>query len=379
MRVALVYDRSVAGRRYESAEAETGLLTAFLSFVDAGRIDGLAEKEILARGESRRHLVRALLDDPGARTTRPALTAADGEFCHVVRDLSDLRPAELRRALAGLLAEGRPPPRCLAHSLFFNAELRADDTAILRQLAGSEDPQSVLALVRHLVNVGRFSEALTLCAYIPDGQLRGEVERAVISSRQVASLGLPAPQTSKAVFAALVQRSGAERLLFGSLLAAQAAPEFWAEHAAAIEAFLATASSDATSATLRDMWARQILARGGYAIAARVWAKAPSLRPAPEFVAAYFFLRDDQPAVDGPNHGSLNGLSLGLRRLAAVARAVRLPDGQSREVSALFRALLDSYPGRGREPRLGTLDAAFLAVAAARVEALAAAGSGRTR
>ena len=376
IQVALIYERDVTRRLYETTENDRALLIVLLGFIEPGIADSIASPAARSLIETRRNLVRAV-SNPGASVAPLGGGVTGSEFCRALRDLSDLRPLDVRQSLGKLLPDGGAPPSCLAHSLFFNAELRSEDAAILRQVAGAGDNQGLLALVRHLTNIGRYAEALALCVHITDGGLRSEAERAVISSRQVASLGLPPADTSKAIFSALLQRSGAERLVLGSLLATQAAPEFWAEQAAAVEAFLATAPPDDISATLRDMWSRQILTSGGYAAALRVWAKAPSLKPAADFIAAYFFLREDQPEIDGPRHATLDTLPMALRRLAVVARAIRLRKEKPRETNGLFHALLDSYAGQVRTPTLSALDAAFVAAAATQIESAASASRSR--
>lgn len=377
IRIALVYERSVIGRQYTAAPTDGDLLTVFLPFVEpeiAGRFTAGGAQ---ARAEPRRRLIRALIAAPDATGERRLDGPADEEFCRTLRDVSDLRPADVRRSLGVVLADNVAPP-CLAHSLFFNTEIRAEDTALLRQLGSAADAEAVGALVRQLVNVGRFAEALALGAHIRDGELRDQVERAVVSARQLTSLKLPRGETSRAILDAVFRRAGTERLVFGSLLAAQATAEFWVEHAGAVQGFLAAVPPDDGAAVLRDIWSRQVLARGGYAMAARVWSAAPSLMPAPDFLAAFFFLREDTPAITGPSDRQLGGISLSLRRLATAARLSRLPPEQSRDIAALFRALLDSYPGQARQ-RLSALDAGFLAVAAARTESALAAGNGKTR
>ena len=373
IRVALIYERSVTGRRYDVAPADAELLATFLSFVEPGIAARFGAGTAQARAEPRRRLVRALVE-PGSMGERRLDGVPDDEFCRAVRDVSDLRPASIRHSL-GLLLADRTPPSCLAHSLFFNTEIRAEDTAILRQLGGGGTPQTVMALVRQLVNIGRFAEALALAAHIRDGEQRNQVERAVVSARQLTSLKLQRPETSKAILDAILRRTGTEREIFGSLLAAQASAEFWLEHAAAIQGFLTTVPPDGDAAHLRDIWSRQVLARGGYVMAARVWAAAPSLMPAPEFLAAFFYLRDDVPEVTGPSDKQLGGISASLGRLATTARLSRLPPERVRDIAILFRALLDSYAGQSRPPRLTALDAGFLAAAAARVEAPGAPGA----
>lgn len=125
---------------------------------------------------------------------------------------------------------------------------------------------------------------------------------------------------------------------------------------------------------MRDVWSRQMLARGGYELAVRGWTAAPELMPTQDFLAAFFFLREDAPAITGPSDRKLGVISLSLRRLATAARLSRLPSQQSRTVVDLFRALLDSYPSPNRQ-RLSALDAGFLAVAAERVELSLVAGN----
>lgn len=375
IRVALIYDRSVVGRRYEAPAQETELLTAFLSFVDSDAADQFTS----AGAATRRRLVRTLLETPANGSPQMPERMTDEEFCRTVHDLSDLRPAQMRRSLGPLLADGAQRPACLVQSLFFNTEIRAEDTAVLREIGKSGDSQAVTALVRQLVTVGRSAEALALAAQIRDSQLRAEVERAVVSSRQLTSLKLPRAETSTALFDAILRQTGAERLVYGALLATQAAPEFWMDHASAIHGFLSAAPSDGMVAALREIWSRQVLARAGYSHGARVWTVAPSLMPAPGFIAAFLFLRDDVPAISGPGDQQLGTIPAALRRLATVARLVRLPGAQLREAAGLFRALLDSYPAQSGRARLTALDAGFLAVAAARIERASQNSSGPTR
>jgi hypothetical protein len=374
IRLALVYERSVVGRRYDVASSDSELLISFMSFVEPSIAGQVIAGGAQARSETRRRLILALSAASGTSGDRRIDGVTDDDLCRTVRDFSDLRPADIRQSLGLILASSAGAPPCLAQSLFFNTQIRAEDTAILGQLGRTGDPQAVTALVRQLVNVGRFAEALGLGVHIRDDNLRSQVERAIISARQLTSLKLTDAETSRAILDAVFRRAGTERLVFGSLLAVQAAPEFWVENAGAIRGFLATIAADDGAAILRDVWSRQMLARGGYELAVRAWTAAPELIPTQDFLAAFFFLREDSPAITGPSDRKLGVISLTLRRLATAARLSRLTSQQSRAVLDLFRALLDSYPSPNRQ-RLSALDAGFLAVAAERVELSLVAGN----
>lgn len=373
IRVALVYERSVVGRRYDIATSDSELLISFMSFAEPSIAGHFVAGATQARSEARRRLIAALSAASGTSGGRID-GVTDDDLCRTVRDFSDLRPADIRQSLGLILANSAGAPPCLAQSLFFNTQIRAEDTAILGQLGRTGDPQAVMALVRQLVNVGRFAEALGLGVHIRDDNLRSQVERAIISARQLTSLKLTDAETSRAIMDAVFRRAGTERLVFGSLLAVQAAPEFWVENAGAIQGFLAATPADDGAVILRDVWSRQMLARGGYELAVRAWTAAPELMPTQDFLAAFFFLREDAPAITGPSDRKLGVISLSLRRLATAARLSRLPSHQSRTVVDLFRALLDSYPSPNRQ-RLSALDAGFLAVAAERAELSLVAGN----
>jgi hypothetical protein len=298
-----------------------------------------------------RILLGALVDDrraPDRATLRSALTAGT---CPVLLDAAILRPAETRRLLLVLVdgsgdldAEQR---RCAARAIAFDAEFGPGDLPRPGELLVEGDDDTIAWLAQFVAAQGRFAEAMALAGEAADPALRARLQAAVIAMRQITGLGLNETDFLKALWAQTRQRTGAERFLFGALLATRATPEFWLAEVTTLAAFVEAGKDDPATGFVAGLAGRRLAQSAGLAEAAKVWAKAPSLRPPPGFLMLLAGLTDVGAAGAARPPAGLE---------PALQRAMRV----ARDPGAAFGAALGGFPGSGAS----ALDVATLLLAA---------------
>jgi len=297
---------------------------------------GAASADWLARDDAQRARVR---------DARVVLGAVRNP-CHVLLDSTVIRPAESRRVVEAVLEGGfefaDDQKRCLVRAVASNPEFAHGPLPPLGVLASSGDDETLALLVQYAAAQGSFPKALAFAAEATDAGQRARLQSAVVTMRQFASIALPEPDLLKALWTNARQRSGSERLLFGSLLASRATAEFWIAEAGNVAEF---AGRDPAARAVIALAARRALAGSTPASRAALWSAAPSMRPSADFLVVHAAFSD--PAVE---------VAIPPGTDPAIARAIRVARG----AGASFGRTLAEFPGTGA----GALEVAALVVSA---------------
>lgn len=327
-------------------EAHAGAFEALLATHGSASADWLARDDAQrARVRDARAVLGAVRQPGKARPDVVARAIGDGT-CHFLLDATVIRPAETRRVVEAVLEGGfefaDDQKRCLVRAVASNPEFAQGPLPPLAALASSGDDDTLALLVQFAAAQGSFPKALAFAAEATDAGQRARLQAAVVTMRQFASIALPEPDLLRALWTNARQRTGGERLLFGSLLASRATAEFWIAEAGNVAEF---AGRDAAARVVVAQAARRALAGATPASRAALWAAAPAMRPSADFLVVHAAFSD--PAVE---------VAIPPGTDPAVGRAIRVARG----AGASFGRSLAEFPGNGA----GALDVAALVVSA---------------
>ncbi|MFZ9634978.1 MAG: hypothetical protein ACO3EK_14205 [Alphaproteobacteria bacterium] len=313
---------------------------------------GAASADWLARDDAQRARVRdarvvlGAVRNPGKAKPEAVARAVGDGTCHLLLDATVIRPAEARRVVESVLEGGfdfaDDQKRCLVRAVASNPEFAHGPLPPLGALAASGDEETLALLVQFAAAQGSFPKALAFAAEATDAGQRARLQAAVVTMRQFASIALPEPDLLRALWTNARQRTGGERLLFGSLLASRATAEFWIAEAGNVAEF---AGRDPAARAVVALAARRALAGSTPASRAALWSAAPSMRPSADFLVVHAAFSD--PAVE---------VAIPPGTDPAIARAIRVARG----AGASFGRTLAEFPGTGA----GALEVAALVVSA---------------
>lgn len=315
-------------------------------------VHGSTSADWLVRDEAMRSRIRdarALLGairQPGKARPDAVARAIGAGTCSFLLDATAIRPAEARRVVEAVL-EGvdgfaDDQKRCLVRAVASNPEFAQGPLPPLGALAASGDDDTLALLVQFAAAQGSFAKALAFAAEAADGEQRARLQAAVVTMRQFASIALPEPDLLRALWTNARQRSGGDRLLFGSLLAARATADFWIAEAGSVAAF---AGRDEAARAVVALAARRALVVATPASRSALWAAVPAMRPSADFLVVHAAFSD--PAVE---------VAIPPGTDPAIGRAIRVARGGG----ASFARVLGEFPGRGA----GALEVAALVVSA---------------
>lgn len=327
-------------------EAHRPAFEALLATHMATTVDWLARDDAMRRRiRDARTLIGAITQQRKAKPETVSAAVTD-ETCQVLLDVTAIRPGEARLVVSGVLGAGLDfashQKRCLVRAVAANPEFAHGDLPPLGQLAAAQDDDTLALLIQMAAAQGSFQQALALAAETTDPTQRARFQAAVVATRQFDTIALPEPDLLRALWMNARQRSGPERLLFGSLLAARAPAGFWAAEAAAIADF---AANDTVAQTVIGLAARRAVVSAPADARASLWAAAPRMRPPPEFLVLHAALSDPAVELAIPNGAD-----------PALIRAIRV----ARARAAAFGRVLAEFPSG----TAGALDVAALVISA---------------
>ncbi|WP_396274887.1 hypothetical protein [Hyphomonas sp.] len=327
-------------------ETQRPAFEALLATHAAVSVDWLVRDEAMrARIRNARTLIGAIRQPAKAKPETVAAAIGD-ETCQVLLDVTAIRPGEVRVIVTGVLEAGLDfaddQKRCLVRAVAANPEFAHGDLPPLGQLAAAKDDAALALLIQMAAAQGSFSQALAFAAETSDPAQRARMQAAVVATRQFDSIALPEPDLLRALWANTRQRSGPERLLFGSLLAVRAPAGFWTAEAAAIAEF---ANTDATARAVIGLAARRALVSAPPDARAALWAAAPGMRPPAEFLVLHAALSDPATQLAIPQGAD-----------PALVRAIRV----ARTPASAFERVLSEFPSG----TAGALDVAVLVISA---------------